>query len=89
MVVFEGRELGCLITDISRGGFRIRLDRADTLPRDLTMVEIGKALAFVATVAWQKGAEAGLHLGEGTSIRGLVPSRLMAARQAWVRATGR
>ena len=89
VVVAEGRELPCVITDTSEGGVRIRLDRAVTLPRGLALVDVDQALAADATVAWQKGAEAGLTLGPRVSVRGLVPSRLLPAREAWVRASRR
>lgn len=87
MLIADGRELACLITDISNDGLRLRLDRAANLPRTVTMVDVGRALAFEATVAWNKGVEAGLKLGPGVNVRGLVPSRLIGAREAWVRAT--
>ncbi|ADK99747.1 hypothetical protein [Brevundimonas subvibrioides] len=89
VVIVDGREVGCLITDHSDGGVRLRLDRAAGLTRTVTLVDVGKAQAFDATLAWQKGIEAGLKLGQGASVRGLVPSRLLAAREAWVRASGR
>ena len=89
VVIAEGRELTCLIADMSDGGIRIRLDRAMTLPGAVTVVDLSRATAFESTVAWQKGVEAGLKIGQGTSVRGLVPSRLAPARQAWVRASTR
>lgn len=88
-MIADGREIPCLITDLSDGGLRLRLDRAVSLPRTVTMIDVTRAQAFDATVAWQKGIEAGLKLGQGASVRGLVPSRLLAARQAWVRASAR
>lgn len=89
VVIVEGRELACLIVDTSDGGMRLRLDRATTLPRDVILVDVARATASEATVAWQKGIEAGLKIERGTSVRGLVPSRLASARQAWVRACAR
>lgn len=89
MVVADGRELACMIADASEGGVRIRLDRAVALPRKVCLVEVDQAMVAEATVAWQKGVEAGLKLGPRVSVRGLVPSRLLAAREAWVRASGR
>ncbi|WP_269515189.1 PilZ domain-containing protein [Brevundimonas subvibrioides] len=87
VVIAEGRELSCLIADMSDGGIRIRLDRAMALPDTVIVVDITRATAFEATVAWQKGVEVGLKVGQGTNVRGLVPSRLAQARQAWVRAS--
>lgn len=89
IVIADGREVACLITDMSDGGLRLRLDRAVNLPRTVTIVDVARAQAYDATVAWQKGIEAGLKLGEGASVGGLVPSRLLAAREAWVRASAR
>ena len=45
--------------------------------------------AIEAEVAWRKGVEAGLKLRGQSPLRGLVPSRLVAAREAWIRAGGR
>ena len=46
-------------------------------------------VAIEAQVAWQKGQEAGLKRIGQASLRGLIPSRLAAARDAFRRAGGR
>ncbi|AQR60518.1 pilus assembly protein PilZ [Brevundimonas sp. LM2] len=89
VLIVDDRELACRIADASEGGVKVRLERAVALPRTGTLVDVDQAQAAEATVAWQKGAEAGLKLDPRASVRGLVPSRLLAAREAWVRASRR
>lgn len=81
--------MSCVIVDRSDGGFRVRTDRQLSLPAGVTVVDITAGVAFEAEVAWRKGSEAGLRLKGQAPLRGLVPSRLIPAREAWVRAGGR
>ena len=67
----------------STANLRPELEAART--RLVTLV----GLALEAEVAWRKGVEAGLTLKGQSALRGLVPSRLVAAREAWIRAGGR
>jgi hypothetical protein len=87
VVITEGRELASLIVDASEDGLRLRLDRQITLTTAVIVIDVTRATAFEARVIWQKGMEAGVKIGAGTGLRGLVPARLAAARQAWVRAS--
>ncbi|WGM32727.1 hypothetical protein KKHFBJBL_02981 [Brevundimonas sp. NIBR11] len=89
VLVAPGIEMACVILDTSSGGLRVRTDRQLALPPTVTVVDIAAGLAFEAEVAWRKGAEAGLKLKGQSALRGLVPSRLLPAREAWVRAGGR
>lgn len=83
-------ELACVISDTSSEGLRIRTDRQIALPPRVTIVDIAAGQAFEAEVAWRQGSEAGLKLkGPPAALRGLVPSRLLPAREAWTRAGGR
>jgi len=75
--------------DRSARGLKIRMDRALSLPARVIVIDLEQALAIEAEVAWSKGVEAGLKEGARTSLRGLVPSRLAAARAAWMRSGGR
>ena len=79
----------CVILDTSAGGLKVRTDRQLALPPKVTIVDIAAGLAIEADVAWRKGVEAGLTLKGQSPLRGLVPSRLLPAREAWVRAGGR
>ena len=81
--------MACVIVDSSPGGLRIRTDRQLALPARVTVVDIAAGLALEAEVAWRKGVEAGLTLKGQSPLRGLVPSRLLPAREAWIRAGGR
>lgn len=81
--------MACVIVDASSGGLRVRTDRQMALPAQVTVIDIAAGTAHEADVAWRQGAEAGLKARSQASVRGLVPSRLLAARQAWVRAGGR
>jgi hypothetical protein len=81
--------MACVITDTSSGGLRIRTDRQIALPARVVVVDVAAGLAFEVEVAWRKGMEAGLIRRAEASVRGLVPSRLLPAREAWVRAGGR
>ena len=89
VLVAPGVEMACLIVDTSSGGLKVRTDRQLSLPPRVTVVDIAAGLAFEADVAWRKGSEAGLKLKGQSPLRGLVPSRLLPAREAWVRAGGR
>lgn len=90
LVVAPGLEMACLILDLSATGARLRLDRNLSLPGRVVIVDIAQATAVEAEVVWRKGQEAGVkRLGAAASLRGLVPSRLAAARDALMRSGGR
>lgn len=89
VLVAPGLEMVCVILDTSAGGLKVRTDRQLALPPRVTIVDIAAGLAIEADVAWRKGVEAGLTLKGQSPLRGLVPSRLLPAREAWVRAGGR
>lgn len=89
VVVAPGLELACLIVDHSATGLRLRLDRNLALPARVQVIDIARAVALEAEVVWRKGLEAGLKQRGESSLRGLIPSRLAAARDAFLRAGGR
>ncbi len=89
VVVAPGLELTCLIVDHSGNGLRLRLDRNLALPVRVQVIDITRAVALEAEVVWRKGQEAGLKQGGESPLRGLIPSRLAAARDAFLRAGGR
>jgi hypothetical protein len=90
LVVSPGLELPCLILDQSGSGVRLRLDRNLALPNRILLIDMAQASAVEADVVWRKGQEAGVkRSAAAASLRGLVPSRLAAARAAFLRAGGR
>lgn len=89
VVVAPGLEIPCLITDVSGAGLKVRLDRKLALPKQVQVIDIAQGVAIEAEVAWSKGQEAGLKRTGQAGLRGLIPSRLAAARAAWLRAGGR
>lgn len=89
VVVAPDIEIACTIVDVSGGGLRIRLDRSLALPRTVVVVDVAQAVAHEVEVVWRKPPEAGLKRLSQAGLRGLVPSRLTAARDAWLRAGGR
>ena len=89
IVVAPGLEVACLIADESGAGLRLRLDRSIRLPATVIVVDIAAGTAIEADVAWSRGIEAGLKRRGQSPLRGLVSSRLTAARDAWLRAGGR
>lgn len=89
VVCAPGVETACLIVDLSAGGMRVRLDRGAALPSEVVVVDVAEAVAYPSTLVWQKGQEAGLKQTGAKSLRGLAPARLVAARDAWLRAGGR
>jgi hypothetical protein len=89
IVVAPGIEMACVIADTSDGGLKVRLDRALVLPARVIVVDIAAGLAIEADTAWRQGNETGLKRREQAGLKGLVPSRWLAAREAWVRAGGR
>ena len=89
VVCAPGVETACVIVDLSDGGLKLRLDRGAALPPEVVVVDIAEAVAYPATVVWQKGQEAGLRQTGAKSLRGLAPARLIGARDACIRAGGR
>jgi hypothetical protein len=89
VLLAPGLELSCLIVDHSATGLRLRLDRNLALPGQVQIIDIARAVVLDAEVVWRKGQEAGLKQRGQSSLRGLVPSRLAAARDAFLRAGGR
>lgn len=89
IVVAPGLEMPCVIADVSGLGLKVRLDRKLALPPQVQVVDIAQGVAIEVDVAWSRGQEAGLKRKGQSSLRGLTPSRLAAARAAWVRAGGR
>ena len=90
VVVAPGLELACLIVDESKSGVRLRLDRNLALPNRILLIDVAQATGVEAEVVWRKGQEAGVkRVGAASPLRGLVPSRLTAARDALLRAGGR
>lgn len=89
VVVAPGLELPCVIVDHSATGLRLRLDRKLSLPARVQVIDIARAVVLDAEVVWLKGQEAGLKQRGQASLRGLVPSRLAAARDAFLRSGGR
>jgi hypothetical protein len=89
VVVAPGLELAGVIIDHSRTGLRLRLDRTLALPARVQVIDIARGVVLEAEVIWRKGHEAGLKQGGESYLRGLVPSRLAAARAAFLRAGGR
>lgn len=89
VVVAPGLEIACIISDLSPSGMRVRLERQLALPARVMLVGVAEGLAYDCDVAWKKGNEAGLKRLSQSSLRGLAPSRLLPAREAWLRAGGR
>lgn len=88
VVVAPGLELPCLIIDQSQAGLRLRLERSFALPPRIIVIDLARGMAIEADLAWSKGMEAGLKQVAQASLRGLVPSRFAAARDAFRRAGG-
>lgn len=89
VAVAPGLEIGCTILDVSDHGMRVRLSRNLALPEEVIVIEIGAGLAHEARLVRRQGLEAGLKRLRQTRLGGLVPARLAAAREAWLRAGGR
>ncbi|HZW15161.1 MAG TPA: PilZ domain-containing protein [Brevundimonas sp.] len=90
LIVAPGLELPCLIVDQSSSGVRLRMDRNLALPARILLIDMAQATAVEAEVVWRKGQESGVkRSAAAVSLRGLVPSRLAAARAAFLRAGGR
>lgn len=89
VVVAPGLEIACVVSDVSASGMRVRLERPLALPARVFLIDVGEGLAHECDVAWRKGNETGLKVLSQSSLRGLAPSRLLPARDAWLRAGGR
>jgi hypothetical protein len=89
VLVAPGFEMTCVIVDVSGSGMKVRLDRALNTPSAVVVVDVLAATAVEADVMWSKGQDIGLRQRGQSSLRGLVPARLAAARAAWQRAGGR
>jgi hypothetical protein len=89
LILGDGQETPCLIVDQSDAGLRIRLDRAIGLPGVIVVVDLAAGTACEASVAWANGHDVGLVCSiRQTLLSGLVPARLAAARDAWLRHRG-
>lgn len=88
ILLAAGVEIECRITDESKGGVRLRLDRRLDVKGRAILVDMTDATALDIDIAWIKGQEAGGRTSGQVSLRGLVPQRLAAARAAWQRAGG-
>jgi hypothetical protein len=89
VVLATGLEVACVIADRSASGMRVRLERNLSLPAQVTVIDVSQATAHDMDVIWRKGQEAGLKQRSQSSLKGLIPSRLTAARAALLRAGGR
>lgn len=86
LILSDGLETRCLIVDVSDSGLRIRLDRNMGLPPVIVVVDLTAGTACEARVAWTKGQDLGLTCSiKATRLTGLVPGRLAAAKDAWMR----
>ncbi len=86
LILSDGQETRCLIVDVSDSGLRIRLDRAMGLPLVIVVVDLTEGTACEAEVSWIKGPDLGLKCSiKATPLNGLVPGRLAAAKDAWMR----
>lgn len=86
LILSDGQETRCLIVDVSDNGLRIRLDRAMGLPPVIVVVDLTSGTACEAEVTWTKGQDMGLKCSiRATPLNGLVPGRLTAAKDAWMR----
>ncbi|HZV83629.1 MAG TPA: PilZ domain-containing protein [Brevundimonas sp.] len=88
VVIAPGLETPCLIADQSAAGMKLRLNRATALPAQVIVIDMARGVAIEADLAWQKGLEAGVRQRAQTPLRGLVPSRLAAAREVFRRLGG-
>jgi hypothetical protein len=84
-----GYEVACRILDLSEHGMRVRLDRQAPPPPQVVVIEIAGGVAHEVETRWREGMEAGFRILSSSSLRGLTPARLTAAREAWRRAGGR
>lgn len=84
-----GYVVACRILDLSGHGIRVRLDRQAPPPSQAVVIEVAGGIAYEVETRWRKGMESGFHILSTTSLRGLTPARLTAAREAWGRAGGR
>lgn len=84
-----GLKLTCLIIHHSVTGPRLRLDRNLALPARVQVIDVVRRVALETEAVWRKGQEAGLEQTDESSLGGLIPSRLAAARDAFVKAGGR
>lgn len=89
VVVARGLKLTCLIIHHSVTGPRLRLDRNLALPARVQVIDVVRRVALETEAVWRKGQEAGLEQTDESSLGGLIPSRLAAARDAFVKAGGR
>lgn len=86
LILADGQEILCLIVDQSDGGLRLRLDRAIGLPPVIVVIDLAAGAACEAEVRWIRGQDLGLKCSiRATPLSGLIPGRLAAARDAWLR----
>jgi hypothetical protein len=76
--------MDCAISDLSRGGARIRLPGPEPLAEPLYLIDVRHGLAFRAREMWRQGNRIGLSFTAYYDLRTPPPELPKIVRQLWV-----
>ena len=76
--------MDCAISDLSRGGARIRLPGPEPLAEPLYLIDVRHGLAFRAREMWRQGNRIGLSFTAYYDLRTPPPELPKIVRQMWV-----
>ncbi len=82
LVFGGGFTVDCAMRDRSEAGVRVRASQ-DMLPREVVLIAVGEAKAYVGEIMWREGDQAGLRLGEAHDLKGPVGAAHAHARALW------
>lgn len=82
LVFGGGFTVDCAMRDRSETGVRVRASE-DVLPREVVLVSMREAKAYVGEVMWRDGDQAGIRLGQAHDLKGPVGAAHAHARALW------
>jgi len=74
----------CAIRDLSDVGARVKLPVELPTDNAVWLIDINRAMAYRAEVAWRKGAEMGLTFSEGHDLRAQTGPGMLHLRTLWL-----
>lgn len=80
------RSADCLIRDLSPAGahLRLRSEFAFVPHRDMWLIDVRGAAAYLLKLAWRKGSDLGVEFAERHELLGEVPSKISHLRRLWL-----
>jgi hypothetical protein len=83
VVPVDAYTLDCTIRDISEGGAKIVIDKAQVLPPDVYLIVSKYCIAYRARVVWLDFPARGLQFLDSYPMNGVLPGELKFLRKLW------